>query len=36
MWEWIDRLQDVMTSVAIPVAVYLLWRIYVKVHEKEK
>jgi hypothetical protein len=35
MWEWIDRAQDVMTSIAIPIAVYLLWKIYIKVHKDD-
>jgi len=31
IYEWIDRIQDIITLIAIPIAVYLLIRIYLKV-----
>jgi len=29
-WEWIDRIQDLITLIGVPIAVYLLWKIYVR------
>jgi len=33
-WEWIDRVQDLITLIGVPVAIYLLARIYIKVMKK--
>ena len=27
-WEWIDRIQDILTLIAIPVAIILLLRMW--------
>jgi len=30
-WEWIDKIQDIITLFGVPIAIYLLWNIYIKV-----
>ena len=34
VWEWIDRIQDLITLIGVPVAVYLLVKIYIRVSKK--
>jgi len=31
IWNWIDRIQDVITLFGVPIAIYLLWDIWRKV-----
>ncbi len=31
IWEIIDRIQDVITLIGVPIAIYLLYKIYRKV-----
>jgi len=28
IWEYIDRIQDVLTLIGMPIAIYLLWKIW--------
>ena len=36
IWEWIDRVQDILTLIGVPIAIYLLWSVYRKVKKEEK
>lgn len=32
-WYTLDKTQDVLTTIALPIVTYLFWRMYVEVHE---
>ena len=36
IWEWIDRIQDILTLIGVPIAVYLLIRIYINTRKKKE